>query len=85
MLTVSVNYLKNFHHNVLMVYSGLGSLIEAIIFSSLDPDSKIFHNLTNIDGVAMRQIFCLVFLSLLALTMAIVSYQLVSPPIGGHE
>ena len=68
-----------------MVYSGLGSLIEAIIFSSLDPDSKIFHNLTNIDGVAMQQIFCLVFLSLLALTMAIVSYQLVSPPIGGHE
>ena len=68
-----------------MVYSGLGSLVEAIIFSSLDPDSKIFHNLTKIDGVTMQQIFCLVFLSLLALTMAIVSYQLVSPPIGGHE
>ena len=68
-----------------MVYSGLGSLIEAIIFSSLDPDSKIFHNLTKINGVTIQQIFCLVFLSLLALTMAIVSSQLMSPPIGGHE
>ena len=85
MLTVSVNYLKTINSNVLMLYSGLGSLLEAIIFGILDPHSKIFHNFTKINGFDIQQIFCLVSLSLMALTMAVVSYQLVSPPIGGHE
>ena len=80
-LTVGVNYLQDYHSNALMMHSGIGNLVIALFFCYFDPDSQFFHNTSNMNGTIFGEIICLVTFSLSAMTMAIVSYQLLPPPI----
>ena len=77
-----MNYLNEIHHNVIIVFTGFGSLIDALVFSCFDSKSLIIHNFTHITQDSMEEIILLSFLTLLALTMAIISYQLLPPPVG---
>ena len=77
-LTVSVKFLHQTPHNILIFYAGLGGLFDALVISNFDEQSQFFHDL---QAISLPKVFFVALVGITANLMAIKCYQLISPTI----
>lgn len=77
-LAVSIRYLQDFSHNVLVFYAGIGGLIDCLIIFNFDSESDFFYNLQDI---SLPKVFGVALVGIAANLMSVKCYQLLPPAI----
>lgn len=77
-LAVSIRYLEDFSHNVLVFYAGVGGLVDCLIIFNFDAQSDFFYNLQDI---SLPKVFGVALVGIAANLMSVKCYQLIPPAI----